>query len=263
MRSFRAFLFLAITQLTACTVVDSGFVGVKTKWGEVQPDALGEGFYLNWPGHDVILLDARLLKLEVEASASSRDLQAVASTVALNYQIVSAQAPSIFQRIGTIEAVENNLITPILQEAIKMTTAGYDAAQLIQNRNDVTQKIFDSCKDRLVSNQIIVTNVSILNFAFNAEYQQAIERKQVAQQTAEAALNDLQRIEVEAKQAEAKARGEANALLIQAEAEAKRQKLLGETMTDKLVEWKAIEKWDGRLPTVQAGERSLIQIPLQ
>lgn len=249
--------------MTACTVVDSGFVGVKTKWGEVQPNALGEGFYLNWPGHDVILLDARLQKLEVEASASSRDLQAVASTVALNYQIVSAQAPTIFQGIGTISAVENNLITPILQEAIKMTTAGYDAAQLIQKRDEVTQNIFDSCKDRLATNQIIVTNVSILNFAFNTEYQQAIERKQVAQQTAEAATNDLQRIEVEAKQAEAKARGEANALLIQAEAEAKRQKLLGETMTDKLIEWKAIERWDGKLPTVQAGGQSIIQVPVQ
>lgn len=259
----KSYVVLSALFLSACSTVESGHVGVKTEWGEVQPNVLPEGFHFLWPWHDIIEMNARLQMLEIEAAASSRDLQEVHAKVALNYQIVSAEAPRIFQGIGTIAAVEGNLITPILQEAIKMTTAGYDAAQLIQKRDEVTQMIFESCKGRLAPNQIVVTNVSIMNFSFNADYQQAIERKQVAQQTAEAATNDLQRIEVEAKQAEARAQGEANALLIGAEAEAKRQELLGKTMTKELIEWKTVEKWDGKLPTVQAGGQSIIQVPLQ
>lgn len=263
MPHLRSLIPLLTLITTACTTVDSGYVGVKTKFGEVQSGVLSEGLHFHWPGHEVVPMDARLQKFEVEAMASSRDLQEVRARVALNYQIVSAEAPRIYQSIGTIKSVEGNLIGPVLQEAIKLATAKYDSAQLIQDRASVKQVIFDYCAERLVEDQIVVRDVSIVNFAFNEGYQKAIEDKQVAQQMAEAATNDLQRIKVEAEQAEAKARGEANALLIGAEAEAKRQKLLGETMTDELIEWKAIEKWDGKLPTVQADGKSIIQVPVQ
>lgn len=263
MLSFRRLIPLSTLLIAACTTVDSGYVGVKTKFGEVQGGVLGEGLYFNWPGHDVVMMDARLQMFEVDAMASSRDLQEVRAKVALNYQIVSAEAPRIYQGIGTIKSVEGNLIGPVLQEAIKLATAKYDSAQLIQDRASVKQVIFDYCTERLAGDQIVVRDVSIVNFAFNEGYQKAIEEKQVAQQMAEGATNVLQRIEVEAKQAEAKATGEANALLIGAAAEAKRQEMLSKTMTDKLIEWKALEKWDGKLPGVQAGGQSIIQVPVQ
>ena len=89
-----------------------------------------------------------------------------------------------------------------------------------------------------------------MNFTFDDKYQDAIEAKQVAEQKALAATNDLRRIEVEAKQEEARAQGQANSMLIQAKAEAERQELLRRTMTPELVQWQAIQKWDGRMPVV-------------
>jgi hypothetical protein len=47
--------------------------------------------------------------------------------------------------------------------------------------------------------------LSITDFQFDAQYQQAVESKQVAEQRALTATNDLARIKVEAQQAEAKA----------------------------------------------------------
>ncbi|CAN0456265.1 unnamed protein product, partial [Ectocarpus fasciculatus] len=65
---------------------------------------------------------------------------------------------------------------------------------------------------------------------------------------------------VEAKQAEARALGEANSALIGARAEAERQELLRKTITPELVQWQAIQRWNGVLPTVTGDEIPLLQI---
>ena len=55
---------------------------------------------------------------------------------------------------------------------------------------------------------------------------------------------------MEAQQAEAKARGTANAMLARAEAEAKAQELLRKTISPEIVYLRAVEKWDGKQPTI-------------
>ena len=85
-RSVRALLTaLLLPLVAACTphTVDAGHVGVKTDWGEVQPEALSEGLY--WKGiagEEIINMDARVQKRTAEASASSKDLQVVTTVIA-------------------------------------------------------------------------------------------------------------------------------------------------------------------------------------
>lgn len=230
--------------------VDAGQVGVKTVWGAVQPDVYQEGIYLTWVGQDIISMDARMQKKEVSATASSKDLQVVSAVIALNYRIDTEKAPNLYQGIGNLEQVESNIIDPVLQEAVKTATAQYNAEELITERRQVKEAISTYVKQRLEQSFLIVTDLSIVNFSFDAKYQEAIEAKQVAEQSALTASNDLKRIEVEAKQAEAQALGRANAMLVEARSEAERQELLRRTMTPELVQWQAIQKWDGTMPLV-------------
>lgn len=230
--------------------VDAGQVGVKTVWGAVQPDVYQEGIYLTWVGQDIISMDARMQKKEASATASSKDLQVVSAVIALNYRIDTAKAPNIYQGIGNLAQVESNIVDPVLQEAVKTATAQYNAEELITQRREVKDAISTYVKQRLEQSFLIVTDLSIVNFSFDSKYQDAIEAKQVAEQSALTASNDLKRIEVEAKQAEAQALGRANAMLVEARAEAERQALLRATMTPELVQWQAIQKWDGSMPLV-------------
>lgn len=230
--------------------VDAGQVGVKTVWGAVQPDVYQEGIYLTWVGQDIISMDARMQKKEVSATASSKDLQVVSAVIALNYRIDTEKAPNLYQGIGNLEQVESNIIDPVLQEAVKTATAQYNAEELITERRQVKEAISTYVKQRLEQSFLIVTDLSIVNFSFDSKYQEAIEAKQVAEQSALTASNDLKRIEVEAKQAEAQALGRANAMLVEARSEAERQELLRRTMTPELVQWQAIQKWDGTMPLV-------------
>lgn len=115
-------------------------------------------------------------------------------------------------------------------------------------------------KKILKKNFISVTEVSITNFKFDSSYQKAIKAKQVAEQNAKRAKNELEQIKVEAMQVEARASGQARALVLAAEAEAKAQKLIRETLTPEIVKLRTIEKWDGKLPTVSGGSSNLIDM---
>jgi len=252
--------FVALWALLAsgCSphVVEAGTVGVRVDWGAVNGGAMPEGLYWRpWLKTNIINLDARVQKKETRATASSRDLQVVTTIIALNYRLDPSEAPTIYQSIGDLPSVDRNIIDPVMQEAVKTATARYNAEELITKRPEVKQAITDYVTKVLESSHVQVIDLNIVNFEFDKQYQQAIEAKQVAEQKALAASNDLRRIEVEAKQQEAIAQGKANAALIEARAEAERQELLRKTITPELVQWQAIQRWDGRMPLVQ-GEGS-------
>ena len=234
-----------------CTQVDAGNLGVVTKWGEIQDTALQEGIHFRTPVKtQIINISTRVHKMEASATASSKDLQVVSTKIALNYRLDAVRIVEIFRNIGTRPIVENTIIDPALQESLKKATAQYTAEELITKRQQVKETLGDSIKKTLAKSDILVTELSITDFQFDAQYQQAVEAKQVAEQRALTARNDLARIKVEAEQAEAKAQGQANAMLARAEAEAKAQELLRKTISAEIVYLRAVEKWDGKQPTI-------------
>ena len=98
-----------------------------------------------------------------------------------------------------------------------------------------------------------ISEISLVNFGFSQEYQAAIEQKVIATQAKLKAEQDLQRIEVEAKQAVAKAQGEAEAIRIQSQA-------IQTGGGANYVQLKAIEKWDGKLPNVNSGAIPFVNV---
>lgn len=251
--------------LAGCSpvIVESGTVGVRTNWGKADAVALGEGLYWRtWMAEGIIPMDTRVQKIQAASSASSRDLQVVTTTIALNWRIDASQAPAIYGQIGTVEMIRANVVEPVLQEAVKTATARFTAEELITKRPEVKKGINEYVSAAVAQSHVIVTDLNIVDFQFAPQYQQAIEAKQVAEQHALTATNDLRRIEVEAKQAEAQAQGRANAMLVEAKAESERQTLLRSSMTKELVQWEAIRKWDGRLPTVSSDGATLIDLGL-
>jgi regulator of protease activity HflC (stomatin/prohibitin superfamily) len=237
--------------LTGCTQVDAGNLGVVTKWGEIQEVALPEGIHFRMPVQtNIINISMRVQRMEASATASSKDLQVVSTRIVLNYRLDPTQIVKIFREIGTRLAVEHTIIDPALQESLKQATAQYTAEELITKRQQVKETLAESIRVTLAKSDVLVTELSITDFQFDSQYQQAVEAKQVAEQRALTATNDLARIKVEAQQVEARALGEAKAMLAKAEAEAKAQELLRRTITAEIVMLRAVEKWDGRQPHV-------------
>jgi regulator of protease activity HflC (stomatin/prohibitin superfamily) len=237
--------------ITGIYTVPAGHVGIITRWGAVLREAQpGLGFKLP-VADDIKIMDVRTQKDQVDTSAASQDLQTVTSTIASNYHLDSNYALLIYQTIG-LNYIDT-VIAPAIQNTWKATTAQFTAQQLIQNREEVRQKAEDSLKTQLAAYHVIVENFNIVNFDFSPEYDAAVEAKQVAQQQVQTA-----------QQLQDKAKIDAQTVVIAAQGQADAQKALKDTgaLSQEYLNYLALQKWNGILPTVTGGAIPFIQVPI-
>lgn len=236
-----AFLFIGIPAcFSSFYVIDAGERGIVLTFGSLTK-VVDDGFHLKVPFvQKVTKVDVRTRKAHAPAAASSQDMQKVSTEIALNYHLDPAKLADIYTKYGM--DVESNLIDPRIQEVVKAVTAKYRAEQLLQQREQVKSEIETSLRIALAPYRIVVEALQITNFSFSEQYDAAIEAKQVAEQNAQKAKNDLDRIKIEAEQKIATAQAEAEAIRIQSEA-VKAQGGAG------YIQLAAIQKWNGVLPT--------------
>ena len=101
--SFVGFLgIVGLIILAGCVVfIDAGERGVIKNWGAVTGDVFDEGLNFKVPiMQSVDKIDVKTRKIEVGATASSKDLQIVTSTIALNYHINPENVAWLRQNIG-------------------------------------------------------------------------------------------------------------------------------------------------------------------
>lgn len=247
--------FVLVLVFNPFVIVGPGERGVVLNFGAVQPEVLGEGLHFRVPiMQSVVLIDVKVQKAQVEAGAASKDLQDTNSIVALNYHVQPDNAHRVYQLIGLDYA--DRVIAPAMQEVLKGVTAKYTAMELITQREKVRDEARDQLRERLAQYNIIVDDFSIVNFSFSAQFSQAIEAKQTAEQLAFKAQRDLERIRIEAEQKVAQARAEAEALRLQ------KMEVTSELVALRQIEvqQKAIDKWDGRLPTVTGGAMPFLDV---
>lgn len=236
-------VLLTFSLLGSVGTVGAGERGVITTLGAVSDRILGEGLYFKFPFiQSVIKTDIRIQKEQVEASASSKDLQVVHSFVALNYNIMPEKVAKLFQTVGT--DYKARIIDPALQESVKAGTARYNAEELITKREEVRETIKGIISEKLKSYGIRVDEFNIINFNFSKEFNDAVEMKVTAEQNALAAKNKLEQVKFEAEQKVAEAEGKAKAIRLEAAAI---------NSNPQIVQLRAIEKWNGEVPTYWGG----------
>ncbi|WP_028552698.1 prohibitin family protein [Paenibacillus sp. UNC451MF] len=248
-------LLIIIAGLNSFASVQYGHVGLYKTFGKLNDEILGPGIHLKLPFvQTIIQVNTQVTKAETDTSASSKDLQPVSTHVAVNYSVNKSAAFNLMNNIGG--AFDTVIISPAIQEIVKEVTAKYPAEDLIAKRDVVAGEISDHLTKRLAKYDLIVNDINIVNFKFSDAFNQSIEAKQVAQQQALKAENDLKRIEIEAKQKIAQAQAEAESLKL------KKQEITPDLVQFKQIEVqeKALEKWDGHLPSVTGGATPFIDL---
>jgi regulator of protease activity HflC (stomatin/prohibitin superfamily) len=231
---------LAIILFTPFVIVNAGERGVLMQFGKVQEKILGEGIHPIIPLINTVQkLSIRVQKQEISAEASSKDLQDVFTDVALNWHIIPDEANAIFQEIGDENAVVERIINPAVEEVLKAVMAKYTAEEIITKRGEVKAGVDTLLTTRLTSYHIKVDDISLVHVHFSERFGEAVETKQVAEQEAKRAEFVAQKAVKEAETRVNLAKGEAEA-----------QRLLRETLTSEVLQKQAIEKWDGKLPTI-------------
>lgn len=249
--------FVVILLLCSCfTVVPTGSSGVVMTLGKVSDTPLSEGLHFKAPLiQQVVIVSNKIQVQEVNADSVSKDLQAVQSVIAVNFKVANNYSCSIYQNIGP--NYQEIVFLPAVQESVKSVSAKYTAEQLITMRPQVGEEIKQTLEEKVAEYGIIVEKFNIVDFEFSAEFNSAIEAKQVAEQnliktkTEQEEQLVIARTEAEKKKLTAEA--EAEAIRIKSEAQAKANETINASLTPNLIEYEKIEKWNGELPLATGG----------
>ena len=252
----RVIVIAMIILIASITTVPTGYVGVKTRFGQVQDDVIQEGFNLKAPFiESIVKIDCRTQKYEIATEASSKDLQKISNLkVVVNYNVDKNNANNLYKEVG--KDYQTVLIEPAILESIKQGISQYTAEETITKRSEVADIIINLLKEKLENKGVTVTALNITDLSFSEEFDTAVEQKQIVEQETQKAQYELEKAKVENEKKIENAK---------ADAEVMRQQ--NEQITDNYLrlkeienEQKAIEKWNGQLPTTTSDAIPFINI---
>ncbi len=244
---------LIIWSFFPIVIIGAGERGVVfNSFSGVEDRILGEGTHFRVPLlESVTRVSVRTQKTDVKAEAASRDLQTVNTDIVVNWHLDAGKVNKIYQKVGDEDAIRDRIIIPAVNEVVKAATAQMNVSDILGRRAELKANVDKLLSERLSGYDVLLDDVSIVNVAFSQEFNNAIEQKQVAQQEAERALFKAQ---------EASATAQANVNIAIGEAEANRLKQ--QSLSSELLQLRAIEKWDGKLPQYSGGNSTpFINIP--
>ncbi len=256
------FIVVLVVLFGSMYTVKSGQEGVLLTFGKADMNARDPGLHFKVPiVQKIVKFDVKTAKYEAGSTAASKDLQDVSTTVALNYHLLIGDTPRVFAEMGPY--YEERVIQPAVQEVVKAITATYTAEELITKRPDVKRDIENALALRIDPRGIKMEMLAITDFTFSESFTHAIEQKVTAEQEKLKADRDLLRIEVEAAQIAATAKGQRDATIARAEGDAQKIKLLGDAEAQRInqvqsaldkspqyIDWVKADKWNGVLPKV-------------
>lgn len=237
--AFLLLLVILVVAFGSWGTIEAGHRGVVLRMGAVTGEIKPEGFYTKTPWMErVVEMDIRTQKAQDETEAASKDLQTVKATIALNLSVDPSKVAEIYQTVGV--HYQGTIVDPALKESLKAVIAQYTAEELISKREVVREAIAALLSSKMSPHGIRTDAMNIVNFDFSHSFNQAIEAKVTAEQNALAAKNKLEQTKFEAQQRIAEAEGKAQAMKVESAVLQTNPQIL---------HLRALEKWDGRLPT--------------
>lgn len=236
---------VGVLLLSGCgfEVVDTGRRGLKVRFGEVVSKPLPEGIYFYNPfTSDIKEVSVQEEKLEDVTQAFTRDTQNVNITYAVTYYPNPDMVDYIYKQFGY--QWDSKIIKPAVLGSIKDVVGQYIADDLVGKREMAKAAAQKELVESLAQRNIIVTRLDFVNLDFDDAYEKAVEEKVVAVQGASKAKNETVRIQEEAKQKIETAKAEAEAMRIKTQALSQNKGL---------VDYEAVQRWDGKLPQYMFG----------
>lgn len=237
-------LWLIILIFGCFSTIKSGEVGIITRFGKIIDTTKNEGLVFKLPIDKMTKINIKVQKYEnyTALSTSTKDMQVVNNIkVSINYRLDKDKVIDLYKKVGV--DYNTNVLEPSIQETVKAVISKYTAEELVTKRSEISYDMNNTLNERIKVYGINSVAVSINNFDFSAAYNDAIEKKAVAEQEVETSKNQLEKAKIDAEKKKVEAQGEADA-----------NALLEESLTDEIIMQKFIEKWNGELPKVTSSD---------
>jgi regulator of protease activity HflC (stomatin/prohibitin superfamily) len=212
--------------------IDAGHGGVlfRTFAGGVKLEkTYGEGFHFIAPWNRMIVYDVRQREIaEVMNVLSSNGLE-INVDVSAWYRPEYAELPMLHQTIG-MDYLQR-VVIPAIRSASRSVIGRYTPEQIYSTKRDAIQdEIFEETKVILEKKHVVLVRILIRSITLPPTIKEAIESKLQQEQLALEYEFKLQRAEQEAERQRIEAEGKATA-----------NRILSQSLTDKILRDKGIE----------------------
>lgn len=230
--------------------VSSGEVAVVKHLGKIEDVKTAGTHYDLWITNKYEKYDTKVQDFEVFTAAYSSDAQPMEIAMTIQYQILADKVVDIATQYGKLGILQNR-IESVAIERVKSVLSAHKAMDIIAKRATISPDVEEAIKAIIGDEYYVnVTTVVLDNIDFSDAFEQAVEDKMIAEQAKLKADYENDKKVANAKAQIEIAKAEAEAKMIAAEAEAAANDIVSKSITDKILEKKTIEKWDGKLPVV-------------
>lgn len=264
-----ALAVLMLGTVAACSTVPAGHVGVKVflLGGDkgVDSEELGVGRYWIGPNEQLYIFPTFMQNYvwtkdptegspnDESISFQTADGMTANADVGISYSIDPSKVTTIFQtyRRGVDEITDTFLRNMVRDAIVKEASTkpieyvyGAGKAELMAS---VQKDVMD---------QVGAIGIKIDKIYWIGEIRlpqtviDSINAKNAATQMAQQRQNEVAQATAESQKKVAEAKGDADSILLKAQAQAQANKILAQSLTPEFVQYEALQKWDGKLPTM-------------
>jgi regulator of protease activity HflC (stomatin/prohibitin superfamily) len=232
---------VALALGNALTVISVGEVGVKHFLGKIDPVPLTEGVHVVNPLASIEKMSVREQSfpegggVEIIEAQTSEQLN-VTMEVSILFRLDGANAPDLYQRLGTEENIKNSIVLNAMRNGVRDAVATKSINEIFSpNRREVATDMFEAIQAK-AGDRIEVVEVFVRDVQAPARVRESIEAKLEREQEVAQERFQTEIIQERAQQAIEEARGIAEA-----------QKIISEGLTPAYLTFHYIEQL-GTLP---------------
>jgi regulator of protease activity HflC (stomatin/prohibitin superfamily) len=230
--------------------VNSGEIAVVKHLGKITGTRYAGTNFDLWVTNSYQKYDTKVQTVEINTAAYSSDAQPMDIAMTLQYQIIPDKVVEIATHYGTLNVLESRLSSVVVEKS-KSVFSSHKAMNIIASRAAISPEVEEASKNVVTEDYYVhIVAIVITNIDFSDSFEKAVEDKMAAEQA-------KLKADYENEKEIAKAEAEAKAIKIKAEAQAEANRILTQSLTDKVLESKFYDTWDGKLPQVM-GEGSAI-----
>jgi regulator of protease activity HflC (stomatin/prohibitin superfamily) len=236
---------LLLSTLASCgfETVDNGNRGLKVSYGVVDDKILEPGFTTYNPfTTDLIEINVKSQQYEGSLVAGSKDTQNVTLKYSYNLNPKPGSLVSLYREYGV--NFYDQVVPNRVMSRIKNHVGKYEATEAMAKRGQIASEIEKDLAETLDKLGFTLFGVELVDIDYEPEFAKAIQDKVIATQRGIEAQNNTVKIQEESKQ---------RVIEAQADAEAMRIKSAALSANANLVQYEAVQKWNGALPVTMMG----------
>ena len=272
---------VAIVALTALmssyTVISPGNTGVIFNNMTGSLSTVGQGLAMRVPwitrvqSYPTALRTYTMVMRAGEGSSAAddsidlptREGQHIRQDISVTYNTTQDRVADVFRsfRGAPVEDIENTFIRRTIITVAQNAAGQMSLSEIISaKRGELQSAITQTLQGELTKMGFSLDKVNLGASHLPPAIENQMQQKMAAQQQAQQAEYELQKQETLAKAAVAQAQGEAQSVLVRAKAQAEANRLLTGSLNQTLVNYRAVDKWNGILPTITSGATPFIDL---